>query len=249
MGKLNGKVAIVTGASSGIGEATALSLASEGANIVLVARREERLKALEKRIGETAKTEAVSVVGDVSQVDLAERSVKCATDKWGGVDILVNNAGVMYLGGVADAKVEDWKRMMDINVLGLMYFTRFAVPSMKVRGGGNIVNISSVSGRVVSSRSAGYSATKFAVNAFSDGLRQEVAADKIRVTIIEPGAVLTELTDHITDPNVKDSVKGWVASMNALTSEDIANAIVYAVTQPPHVNVNEILIRPTDQTF
>ncbi len=249
MAKLNGKVAMVTGASSGIGEATALSLAGEGANVVLVARREDRLKALEKKISDTTKAKAISVIGDVSQVELAERAVKEATEQWGGIDILVNNAGVMYLGGVADANVEDWKRMIDINVLGLMYFTRFVVPSMKDRGGGSIVNISSVSGRVVSSRSAGYSATKFAVNAFSDGLRQEVASHKIRVTIIEPGAVLTELTDHITDSSVKDSVKGWVASMTALTSEDIANAIVYAVTQPPHVNVNEILIRPTDQTF
>lgn len=248
MTNLEGRVALVTGASSGIGEATAMALALSGCEVALFARRKSRLESLAGRIeGETGK-KALVIAGDVRENEAAVKAVSSTVEGFGRLDILVNNAGVMYVGPVASADVKDWKNMVDINVLGLMYFTHAAIPELKKQGG-NIVNISSVSGRLVSSRSAVYSATKFAVNAFSDGIRQELAADRIRVTVIEPGAVLTELTDHIVDSHTKDTVKKWVATMEALQSEDIASAIVYAAGQPAHVNVNEILIRPTDQTF
>ena len=245
-GKLTDKVAIVTGASSGIGEATAIAMAQEGAKVTVVARREERLKALTKNIAERG-GQALPVVADISHPGQCKNAVDSTIERWGSVDILVNNAGVMYLGSVAFGEPEDWKRMFDINVLGLMYCTHAVLPAMKKRGSGHIVNISSVSGRQVSARSAAYSATKFAVGAFSEGLRKEVQKEKIRVTIIEPGAVLTELTDHIPDKETKDTVKKWVEGMTALTSEDIAASIMYAICQPQHVNVDEILIRPTDQ--
>ncbi|MCA9800943.1 MAG: SDR family NAD(P)-dependent oxidoreductase [Cyanobacteria bacterium HKST-UBA02] len=248
MTNLEGRVALVTGASSGIGEAAAMALAVSGCAVAIFARRKERLEDLAARIEDETGKKALVIEGDVRENEAAVQAVSATVARFGRLDILVNNAGVMYVGPVASADVSDWKNMIDINVLGLMYFTHAAIPELKKQGG-NIVNISSVSGRLVSSRSAVYSATKFAVNAFSDGIRQELAADRIRVTVIEPGAVLTELTDHIADSSTKDTVKKWVATMEALQSEDIASAIVYAAGQPAHVNVNEILIRPTDQTF
>lgn len=248
MTNLEGRVALVTGASSGIGEATAMALAVCGCEVALFARRKDRLEDLASRIEDETGKKALVIAGDGRENEAAVKAVSSTVARFGRLDILVNNAGVMYVGPVASADVKDWKNMIDINVLGLMYFTHAAIPELKKQGG-NIVNVSSVSGRLVSSRSAVYSATKFAVNAFSDGIRQELAADRIRVTVIEPGAVLTELTDHIADSNTKDTVKKWVATMEALQSEDIAGAIVYAAGQPAHVNVNEILIRPTDQTF
>ena len=249
MSNLKDKVVIVTGASSGIGEATAVSVARAGADVVIVARRKERLAELSRTIKEETGKQALEVVGDVSEYATAENAIKMTIERFSRLDVLVNNAGVMYVGPVAGAVTEDWKKMFDTNVLGLMYFTHAAIPHMKERKDGHIINISSVSGRVVSSRSAVYSATKFAVNAFSDGIRQELSKNNIRVTIIEPGAVTTELTDHIKDESTKEAVKNWVASMRALTSEDIAASIVYAASQPSHVNVNEILIRPTDQSL
>jgi len=244
--RLAGKIAVVTGASSGIGEATALALAAEGAKVVLIARRADRLEQLAKKISD-AGGEALNVVADVSDIAQCQKAINEALEKCGAVDILVNNAGVMFLGPVADANVEDWKKMFDVNVLGLMCCTRYVLPGMKERKRGHIINISSVSGKQVTARSSAYSATKFAVGAFSDGLRQEVHKDKIRVTVIEPGAVATELTDHITHAATKDAVRSWVDQMTPLQSEDIAAAIIYAVTQGEHVNVNEILIRPTEQ--
>lgn len=246
---LDGKVAIVTGASSGIGEATATALARAGAKICLVARREDRLKALSEQIENEGLPKPIHFVTDVSDQKQIEHAVSETLKKFDQIDILINNAGVMYLGPVDGANPDDWKRMFDINVLGLMYCTRSVLPSMKKQQSGHIVNISSVSGKIVSARSAAYSATKFAVGAFSEGLRQEVTPHKIRVTTIQPGAVATELTDHITHPETQKSVIDWVSTMTALSSEDIANAILYAVGQPKSVAVNEILIRPSDQTF
>ena len=170
-----------------------------------------------------------------------------AKDEYGRVDILVNNAGVMLLGPIDGANTEDWRRMVNTNLLGLMYATHAVLPIMKAQGGGHIVNISSTAGRIANATAGVYAATKFGVGAFSEALRKEVYQDKIRVTIIEPGATATELSDHITDVKTKTGIKEWVGSMTPLESEDIAAAIVYAVTQPPHVNVNEILVRPTEQ--
>jgi len=244
--RLKGKVAIVTGASSGIGEATALALAHEGCNVALVARRKDRLQALSERIAEMG-VSALKILGDVSDLRSAEAAIEQTRTLWKRVDILVNNAGVMLLDTVERARVEDWQRMMHTNVLGVMYCTRVVVPIMKEQKSGHIVNVSSVAGRVARAGSSGYNASKWAVGAFSEALRQEVCVDNIRVTLIEPGAVLTELTDHITHDDVREQVKNRVNSMRALSSDDVANAILYAVTQPDHVNVNEILMRPTDQ--
>lgn len=243
---LEGKVAVVTGASSGIGEASAIALAQAGAKVAIVARRADRLEKLVQRLNESGK-EAMSIIADVTDEAQAHDMISKVNAEFGRVDILVNNAGVMLLGPIDGADPEDWRRMVNTNVLGLMYATHAALPIMKAQGEGHIVNISSVAGRIASAGTGVYNATKWAVNAFSESLRQEVHKDKIRVTIIEPGAVATELTDHITVPEVKERTKAWVQSMTQLESEDIAAAIIYAVTQPSRVNVNEILIRPTDQ--
>ncbi len=245
---LNGKVALITGASSGIGEATAESLAALGAKVSLVARREDRLRALQEKIAGTG-GETLVVKADMSKQQDVIDAVAKTKNQWGRLDILVNNAGVMYLGPINGADTREWKSMVEVNLLGLMYCTHEVLPIMIEQGSGHIVNISSVSGRVVTARSGVYNATKFGVGAFSEALRQEVYKKNIRVTIIEPGAVLTELSDHISHAESKERLKTWVAEMEALTSKDIANSIVYAVSQPENVNVNEILIRPTEQSI
>lgn len=241
-------MAIVTGASSGIGEATALKLAGAGMKTALLARREERIAKLESSIIEGG-GEAISIKTDMGSEAEIREAVERVLSKWGQVDVLVNNAGVMYLGPISGASTAEWKNMVEVNLLGLMYATHEVLPSMIERKSGHIINISSVSGRVTSNRSAVYSATKFAVGAFSEGLRQEVYKSNIRVTIIEPGAVLTELSDHVTHTESREKLKSWVAGMEALTSDDIANSILYAVSQPAYVSVNEILIRPTEQSI
>ena len=244
--KLKGKIALVTGASSGIGEATALALAEEGANIAIVARRRDRLEALAEKISALG-SEALVIIGDISNADEAQAAVEKTKSKWQRLDILVNNAGVMLLGPIDGAHIEDWQKMMNINVLGLMYCTHAAVPIMKEQKSGHIVNISSVAGRIARAGSSGYNASKWAVGAFSEALRQEVCGDRVRVTLIEPGMTLTELTDHITNDDVRAAAKSRATQIQALKSEDVAAAIMYAVTQAWHVNVNEILIRPTEQ--
>lgn len=245
-GKLIGKTALVTGASSGIGEATALALAAEGAAVAVAGRRTDRLEALAQRIAEGGGTAKV-ITADVSVEDQARDMVAKANAALGRLDILVNNAGVMLLGPIAHADTEDWRRMIETNVLGLMYATHAALPLMRAQGSGHVVNVSSVAGRTARAGAGVYNASKWGVGAFSESLRQEVYKDKIRVTIIEPGAVATELTHHITNAEAKQQTEQFYENMTPLESEDIAAAIVYAVTQPPRVNVNEILIRPTDQ--
>jgi len=245
-GKLDGKVALVTGASSGIGEATALALAEAGASVAVAARRTDKLDELVKKI-EGMGGKAFAVTADVSDENQARDMVTAANAEFGRVDILVNNAGVMLLGPIGGADTEEWRRMLGINVLGLMYATHAALPLMKAQGSGHIVNISSVAGRTVSMGVGVYNASKWGVGAFSESLRQEVSKDKIRITIIEPGAVATELTQHVTNPEVQERVQKMYNEITTLESEDIAAAIIYAVTQPDRVNVNEILIRPTEQ--
>ncbi len=246
MASLSEKVAIITGASSGIGEATALALAAQGAQVVIVARRGHRLEKLAQQISETG-GKALQIIADVTDETQVRQMVDKAKAELGRVDILVNNAGVMLLGPIDGADTEDWRRMVNLNVLGLMYATHAVLPLMKAQGEGHIINISSVAGRTASANVGVYNATKWGVGAFSEALRQEVHKDKIRVTVIEPGIVATELGEHITNTEVKERLQARVAAMTPLESEDIAAAIVYAVTQPPRVNVNEILIRPTDQ--
>lgn len=246
MPKLEGKVAVVTGASSGIGEATAEALAAEGASVVVAARREERLADLSRRIEENGGRVLVAAC-DVADEGQAHGLIRTAEQEFGRVDILVNNAGVMLLSAVGKGLSEEWRRMFDVNVLGLLYATDAAIETMKKGDGGHLVNISSVAGRKVTRDSSGvYAGSKHAVGAISEGLRQELLGDNIRVTIVEPGAVETELADHITDEDARESL-GGLLKLEILQAEDIANAIVYAVTQPERVSVNEILIRPTQQ--
>lgn len=245
-GKLEGKVAIITGASSGIGEATAIALASVGAKVVLAARRAERLNALAERI-EASGGRALPIVTDVTDETQANELVHSASAQLGRVDIVVNNAGIALLGTIDGADTSDWRRSFDLNVLGLLYVIHAALPLLKAQKSGHIVNISSVAGRTARAGVGVYNATKWGVNALSEALRQEVYKDNIRVTIIEPGLVDTEINNHITDQVAKQRIEERRQSITPLQSEDIAAAILYAVTQPNHVNVNEILIRPTGQ--
>lgn len=242
---LAGKVALVTGASSGIGEATAEALAAAGAKVAVAARRVDRLEALAERIGKAGGV-ALRVEADVTKGGDISAMVDKVVSEWGRLDILVNNAGVMLLSPAAEAEFDDWRRMVELNLLGLMGTTKAALPHLKAAKG-HIVNIASVAGRVANPSASGYAATKFGVVGFSESLRREVYADKVRVTVIEPGLVRTELGDHITNAGAKAGLDQRLATMEALTAEDIANAVLYAVSQPPRVNVNEILIRPTDQ--
>ncbi len=246
MAKLDGKVAVVTGASSGIGEETVRALAAEGAAVVAGARRKERLDGLVEEVT-SGGGRAIAVECDVTDEEQAHDLVRRAVEEFGSLDILVNNAGVMLLSTVGKGLSDQWRQMFEVNVMGLLYATDAAIRVMKEQGSGHLVNISSVAGRKVTRDSSGvYAGTKFAVNAISEGLRQELLADNIRVTIVEPGAVATELPDHITDEDARESL-GGLLKLDRLQAPDIAEAIVYAVTQPERVSVNEILIRPTQQ--
>lgn len=243
---LDGQVALVTGASSGIGEATAELLADEGASIVLAARRSEDLNALADRI-ETAGGDALPVETDVTDEDQIRELIDTIEEEYGRLDVLVNNAGVMLLSPIESADTDDWEQMLDVNVLGLMNTTQAALPLLKESEAGHVVNLSSVAGRKAYAGSGAYNASKFGITAFSEALRQETLDDDIRVTSIEPGAVDTELQEHIPDEDAREENEEMLESMTPLEGEDIARAIRYAVTQPAHVDVNEILIRPTEQ--
>jgi NADP-dependent 3-hydroxy acid dehydrogenase YdfG len=237
-------VAVVTGASSGIGEATVRSLAAEGAAVVAGARRKERLHGLVEEVTRDG-GKAIAVECDLTDEQQAHALVDRAIGEFGRIDILVNNAGVMLLSKVEKGLSDEWRQMFDVNVLGLLYATDAAVEAMKRQGSGHIVNVSSVAGRKTRPTGGVYSGTKFAVNAISEAMRQELLEDGIRITIVEPGAVATELTDHITDEEARKGLKQ--RNIEPLRSEDVANAIAYAVSQPQRVSVNEILIRPTQQ--
>jgi NADP-dependent 3-hydroxy acid dehydrogenase YdfG len=246
MAKLDGKVAVVTGASSGIGEATAEALAAEGASVAVAALRRERLDGLAQRI-EGNGGQVMTVECDVIDEGQAHGLIQRVERELGRVDILVNNAGVMLLSRIDKGLSNEWRQMFDVNVLGLLYVTDAALEVMKRQQSGHIVNISSVAGRRSGTLRGTYSGTKYAVNAISEALRQEHVDDNVRVTIIEPGAVATELTEHISDEDAKSGIEGMISKLDPLQSEDIANAIAYAVTQPERVNVDEILIKPAKQ--
>ena len=244
---LDDKVAIVTGASSGIGEATALLLAEHGAKVALAARRKDRLGNVKKKI-DAAGGEALIVQTDVTLRPQVEALVKTTLKKWGRVDILINNAGVMLLSFYQNLKVEEWERMIDINIKGVLYAIAAVLPAMREQRGGHIVNVSSDAARKVFPGSGVYSGTKAAVNWISEGLRFELAREKmpIRVTTIMPGGVVTELARHITDPMVFESFKAFPA-IEFMQAKDVAAAILYALTQEPRVDINEILLRSTEQ--
>jgi NADP-dependent 3-hydroxy acid dehydrogenase YdfG len=247
---LSGKIAVVTGASSGIGEATAQHLAEAGATVIVVARRKERLDKLVKGI-EKASGAAEAIEADLMKESAAKEIVDEVISTHKKIDILVNNAGVMLLGPALDAPLSEWENMISLNVLSLMRLTHAALPHMQKSKSGHIVNISSVAGRIASPNSAVYNASKWAVNAFTEALRQEIVRDQahIRTTLIEPGAVETELASH-NRPEIQEALKErWKGIEKKLESDDIARAIMYAVTQPEHVNVNEILIRPLTQSM
>ena len=244
---LHGKACLVTGASSGIGEATALMLSEAGASVALTARREDRLKVLAGRI-ESSGGRALALGADVSDEQQAREAVRRAASELGRLDVLVNNAGVMLLGPVEGADTSEWRRMVEVNLLGLFYCTHAALPLMREQGAGHIINISSVAGRIARAGVAVYNATKWGVCGFSEALRQEALHANIRVTLIEPGAVRTELADHVTNPLARAAIDHMRKEMKApLEAEDIARSILYAASQPQHVSVNEILVRPTEQ--
>ncbi len=250
-GKLDGTVTLVTGASSGIGEATALALAEEGARVAIAARRLDRLESLAERIG--GGPERVLVLEtDVTDEAQAQRMVEQTVSTFGRLDTLVNNAGVMLLGPIVDAPTEEWRRMVNLNVLGLLYCTHAALPHLlkaaedEPRRVADVVNVSSVAGRVARLNSGVYNATKWGVGAFSESLRQEVTTRHVRVTIIEPGAVATELAFH-NRPEILEGLATTFGQTEIMEADDIARAVHYAVTQPRRVAVNEILVRPTEQ--
>ena len=248
---LDGTVALVTGASSGIGEATARALAAQGAKVAIAARRLERLEKLAGEIGAEGHT-ALAIESDITDQDQAIGAVERTVTELGRLDIVVNNAGQMLLGPIEDAPTEEWHRMIDLNLKGLINTTHAALPHLLAaaedgpRGCADLVNISSVAGRIARSGSGVYNLTKHGVGAFSESFRQEFASRKVRSTIIEPGAVDTELSDHIRD-GIREKTRERFADMEMLQADDIADAIAYAVTRPWHVSLNEILIRPTEQ--
>jgi NADP-dependent 3-hydroxy acid dehydrogenase YdfG len=243
---LTGKVVAVTGASSGIGEATALACAQAGAAVALAARRGDRIDALARRI-EDAGGRALAIAADVGEEDQARAFVQRTHDELGRLDVLVNNAGVMLLGPIENAPTEEWRRMIHVNVFGVLYCTHAALPLMLAQGAGHVVNISSVAGRVARAGSGVYNLTKHGVGAFSESLRQEVTMRGIRVTLIEPGAVATELRDH-NRPEIVELMNQRLGDTIPVESQDVANAILYAIGQPQNVSVNELLVRPTTQT-
>ena len=235
-----GRVAVITGASSGIGEATARALAAAGHRVVLLARRVDRIQALAAELGENA----IAIEADVTDRDSILAAAQQVRDELGGADILVNNAGVMLLGPFSAELSDDYRRMIETNLLGAITTTEVFLDQLR-DGGGDLINISSVAGRTARPGNAVYAATKWGINGFSEALRQELQPE-IRVTVIEPGAVATELTDHITHPETKAGAEKMYAQ-TAITAQDIAEVIAFAVSRPHTVTLNEILIRPTAQ--
>jgi NADP-dependent 3-hydroxy acid dehydrogenase YdfG len=242
---LSGRTVAITGASAGIGEATALACARAGAAVALAARRRDRIDALAERIRADGGT-AVAIQTDVGDEQQANAFVERAHGELGRLDALVNNAGVMLLGPIGGAPTEEWRRMVHVNVFGVLYCTHAALPLMRAQGAGDIVNVSSVAGRVARAGSGVYNLTKWGVGAFSESLRQETSGSGIRVTLIEPGAVATELIEQ-NRPEIVEQIHQRIGDVHALDPGDIANAILYALSQPQHVSVNEVLVRPSDQ--
>jgi NADP-dependent 3-hydroxy acid dehydrogenase YdfG len=237
---IGGKVVAITGASSGIGEATARRLAAEGAKVVLGARRTDRLEALAREIAETGGEVRFRAL-DVTHREDVRGFIDFAREVFGRVDVLVNNAGVMPLSALGALKMDEWDRMIDVNIRGVLHGIAAALPEMEAQGSGQIINLSSIGGHAVSPTAAVYCATKFAVRAISDGLRQETA--NVRVTVISPGVTTSELADWISDDAAREAMRSFRAV--AIPADAIAGAIAYAVSQPDSVDVSEIIVRPT----
>jgi NADP-dependent 3-hydroxy acid dehydrogenase YdfG len=249
--RLEGSKALITGASSGIGAATARVLAGQGAAVAMVARRKERLDQLAQEIS-AAGGRALAIEADITDQPQAIAAVKRAADDFGGLDIVVNNAGVMLLGPAVDAPIDEWTRMVELNLLGFLYITHAVLPQLLSaaesgqRRVADLVNVSSVAGRVSRAGSGVYNLTKHGVGAFSESLRQEVTRRHVRVALIEPGAVVTELGTHLR-PEIMAQMRQRLANVEMMQAEDIADAIEYIVSRPRRVAVNEMLIRPTEQ--
>ena len=243
-GPLEGRVAVVTGASSGIGEATATALSRAGATVALAARRRDRLEALADRLDGASSVHEVDLTDEAAAHDF----IAAAHAEHGGLQILVNNAGLMLLGGVNGADLSDWRRMLEVNLWALLVCTHAALPLIAGSGGGDIVNVSSVAGRRADAGAAVYNMTKFGVHGFSEALRQEALHSGIRVTTVAPGFVETELQGHNRNPVVRQALERSREEIGEpLTADDIADAVLYAVSRPAHVCVNEVVVRPTTQ--
>ena len=242
---ITGKVIVITGASSGMGEATARNLAAKGAKVVLGARRTDRLDAIVQEITE-AGGQATAVATDVTRLEDVRKLVDTAKETYGRVDVIFNNAGLMPLSPLESLRIDEWDRMIDVNMTGTLYGIAAALPYRKEQKSGHVINVSSVYGHKVVATGAVYCATKHAVRAISEGLRQEVKDYNIRVTTISPGAVKTELTEHITEPGLADNVKDVVSEIGVPAST-MSSMVAFAISQPDDIDVNEILFRPTAQ--
>lgn len=242
---IKGKVVVITGASSGLGEATAQLLSKEGAILVLAARRAERIEKLANTIRENG-GEVLAIPTDVTNAEQVQNLVDTAVKEFGKIDVILNNAGVMPLSALEDRKIHEWEQMIDVNIKGVLYGIAAALPYMKERKSGHFINVSSVAGHKIFGGSAVYSATKSAVRVISEALRQEVTPYNIRTTIISPGAVKTELLEHISDVNIQDANKDFVGKIG-LSPDAFARLIAFAISQPEDMDINEILFRPTAQ--
>ena len=242
---IEGKVVVITGASSGLGEATARLLSAQGASVVLGARRIDRLKVLADELSRRG-GKALAVPTDVIQCDQVKRLVDAAVQTYGRIDVMINNAGLMPQALLERLKIDEWNQMIDVNIKGVLYGIAAALPHMKQQKAGHFINVSSVAGHRVGPGFAVYAATKYAVRALSEGLRQEVKPYNIRTTVISPGAVATELPNTVTDPQAAERIRKFYAEV-AIPAESFARAVAFAMSQPEEVDVNEILFRPTRQ--
>lgn len=242
---IKGKVVVITGASSGLGEATARRLSREGAIVVLGARRSERITALAEEL-KAGGGQALAVTTDVTVAEQVQALVDAAVKEYGRIDVMLNNAGLMPHSPLERLKLDDWNNMIDVNLRGVLHGIAAALPYMKEQKSGHFINVSSVAGHKVRPGAAVYAATKFAVRAVSEGLRQEVKPYNVRTTIISPGAIATELPGSITEGDVQDAVQGFYDQF-AIPADSFARTVAFAIGQPPDVDINEILFRPTAQ--
>jgi len=247
MENIKGKVVVITGASSGLGAATARLLSAEGANVVLGARRVDRIQSLADELNAKG-GKAIAIATDVTDHDQVKNLVDAAVQKFGRIDVMINNAGLMPHSPLERLKIDDWNRTIDVNIKGVLYGIAAALPHMKQQKAGHIINVSSVAGHKVTPNGAVYCATKHAVRALSEGLRGEVKPYNIRTTIISPGAVATELPDSITEPDIAAGVSKFYQE-TAIPADSFARAVAFAMSQPEDVDINEILFRPTSQVL
>jgi NADP-dependent 3-hydroxy acid dehydrogenase YdfG len=243
---IEGKIIVITGASSGLGEAAARHLSAQGACVVLGARRSDRIQKLANELNENGR-KALAIQTDVTHYDQVKKLVDSAVQTYGRIDVLINNAGLMPLSPIDRLKIDDWDRMIDVNIKGVLYGIAAALPYMKEQKSGQIINVSSVAGHKVRPTNAVYAATKHAVRVISEGLRQEVKPYNIRTTVISPGAVATELPQSVTEPDMAENVHKTYE--NAIPADSFARAVAFAISQPEDVDINEIVYRPTRQQF